>query len=81
VFLRTIGPEPTQGDAPARFARASLGVRGVILIDDEPELGARMVDTRERDAAAAGAMVLIRWRLASAHDTSRNLTHNLTHNP
>jgi hypothetical protein len=44
-----------------------------MLIDDEPELGACMVDTRERDAAAAGTTVLIGWRLASAHDTSRNL--------
>jgi hypothetical protein len=30
-----------------------------------------MVDTFERDAVAAGTMVLIRWRLASTHDTSR----------
>jgi hypothetical protein len=40
MLPRKGGIEPTQGDAMARFARASLGGHRVILIDDEPEFGA-----------------------------------------
>lgn len=62
-YFRTIGTDLTQGDAMARFAHASLGVRKVILIDDRLDFGVRVADAFARRAAALGVTVLGRRQL------------------
>ena len=62
-YFRAIGTDLTQGDAMARFAHATLGVRRVILIDDGIPFGMRMVDAFARRATSLGITVLDRWRL------------------
>ena len=63
-YFRTIGTDLTQGDAMARFARARLGVRRVVLIDDGFEFGVRLANTFARRAAALGITVLGRRQLS-----------------
>jgi branched-chain amino acid transport system substrate-binding protein len=64
AFFRTVGTDLAQGETMARFARQHLDIRRIILIDDYSEFGARMVETFERQALAAGITVLARWRPA-----------------
>jgi branched-chain amino acid transport system substrate-binding protein len=71
VFFRTVGTDLAQGEAMARFARQHLGIRRIILVDDYSEFGARMVETFERHAAAAGITVLARWRPAWSNEDFR----------
>lgn len=63
VYFRTIGTDPAQAEAMARFARMRLDVRRVALIDDFSQFGERMVETFAGHAASAGMTVVARSRL------------------
>ncbi len=57
VYFRTVGTDMAQGDAMARFARAHIGVRRVVVIDDGLAFGERTIETFVRRAA----QVVRRW--------------------
>ena len=60
VYFRTVGTDVAQGDAMARFARASRGVRRVVVMDDGSAFGERTIETFVRRAAQLGITVLAR---------------------
>jgi branched-chain amino acid transport system substrate-binding protein len=63
TYFRTVGTDLTQGEAMARFAHATLGVRRVVLIDDGLEFAERVVDVFARAAQALGMTVLERRQI------------------
>ena len=77
TYFRTVGTDLTQGDAMARFAHGTLGVRRVVLIDDGLDFGVRIADVFARAARALGVTILerrqVNWIQADYREELRQL--------